>query len=169
MESLLDVSVDILSTLKLLITLPRSVTQISRCHNVPYIFDTGAIFKTWVFQLYEKLKRTGGGRAWEMEGRRQGGGKDEGKERAKEGGEERRWQIEREGERKGFTVRETNVRVEGGGRAEGRLCGRKKIGDGVKERDGKWGSRTERARKRRPFIAFTHSNNMALCHNNTGW
>lgn len=64
-----DSSVDILSLLKLLINLLHSVTQIPCCHNVPYIFDMGAIFMTWVFQLYEKLKRTRGGR----EGVRVGG------------------------------------------------------------------------------------------------
>lgn len=37
-----------------------------------------------------------------------------------------------------------------------------------KENGGKWGSGTERVRQRWPFIAFAHSNNMALCHNNTG-
>ena len=71
-------------TLKLLISPPHhSVTQIPCCHNVPYIFDMGAIFKTWVFQLYEKLKRSDGGEGMKdgvkktgrWQGGREGGGR----------------------------------------------------------------------------------------------
>lgn len=102
-----DSYVDILSTLKLLINLPHSVTQIPCCHNVPYIFDMGAIFTTWVFQLYEKLKRTRGGREWEMEGRSKGGGLER-REQMRKGSREGDKKIK--GDWKGFTVRETNVR-----------------------------------------------------------
>lgn len=90
----------------------------------------GAIFKTWVFQLYEKLKRTRGGREGGGEGVRDGVGDGawEGARKGESSGGRRGANVtDRERERKGFTVRETNVRGEG-------RCGREKIGDRKKKR-----------------------------------
>lgn len=91
--------------------------------------------------------------------------------RRQERGDSYSWrEKERAQEWKGFTVRETNVREEGRWLVWGiAVWPGENIREGEKERDSKTGSRTERVRKRWPFIAFTHSNNIALCHNNTGW
>lgn len=61
-DSLFNFNVDILSTLKSLISRPRPAPRYPAAHRLPYIFHMGAIFKTWNFQLYEKLKRTTGRR-----------------------------------------------------------------------------------------------------------
>lgn len=62
----------------------------------------------------------------------------------------------RERERKGFTVKETNVRGERGevgGWRNGQEGG-KKTGGGKKESDGKWGSRTERSEREMTFYCL---------------